>query len=97
MHVCLGTDKQGELFFEKLFDRAELMKLGPVPIHIWMKPLPRVQDSDYATVVVSRFVIEQLISISAERVNQFRFQPQSVLQTNPLAWSRHSSEPFIER
>jgi hypothetical protein len=66
MHVCLGTDKQGELFFEKLFDRAELMKLGPVPIHIWMKPLPRVQDSDYATVVVSRFVIEQLISISAE-------------------------------
>lgn len=66
MHVCLGTDEQGELIFERLVERAKLMGLGPVPIHIWMKALPKVQDTDDPIMVISRFIIEQQMDIRVD-------------------------------
>ena len=66
MHVRLGTDEQGELIFERLVERAKLMGLGPVPIHIWMKALPKVRDTDDPIMVISRFTIEQQINIRVD-------------------------------
>jgi hypothetical protein len=66
MHVRLGTDQQGELQFEKLVERAMLLGLGPVPIHIWMEALPKVQDTDDPIMVISRFLIDQHINIRAD-------------------------------
>jgi hypothetical protein len=66
MHVNLGTDKQGELQFAELVERAALLKLGPVPVHIWMKALPKSNDTDDPIMVISRFIIEQNVDIRSD-------------------------------
>jgi hypothetical protein len=66
VHVRLGTDQQGELVFEKLVERATLLGLGPVAIHIWMKALPKTTEADDPVMVISRFIIEQSVGIGVD-------------------------------
>jgi len=62
LSVRLGTDEQGELQFEKLVERAALLNLGPVSVHIWMTALPRAEKAmDEPIMLISRYIIEQTV------------------------------------